>query len=492
MNYSDRQGLTEDAPLQGRIKGFSFKCHEDGGLKMTVISFTVLSIAITIALGLQLIYQDNILVERGHGAVATDYKDCSEIGTNILRKGGNAVDAAIAATVCMTVVSPHKTGLGGGGYAMIYSHKDRTQPLIIDFAKSTVQGAFGAVNVRLPALLRGLARAHALRGSLPWEQLISPSAKLAQAGFIVTKEFAQEVDANPNFISLYGQLEQGQNLTLPKLSETLNTVAYHGADEMYNGNLSRKFVDGSLEIQKQLARYEPAIEHANVTNFFGHLVYHRSDASALGNVLEVLNVLPISRENSSTLDSQLLFAETLIKSNRHSKAELTDTEERFSSVVVMDGLDSYVVIITGLSAVFGLGRLTNAGFLMDTAESNLEKLTPVVFSEAASVCGLRGIIGTDDVTLAAELFYNLIIRRLNVTAAIENPRYYLMSDGISIENKFPHVMDHTLRAHLSSMLNLSAQDADQFMKSCNAIIKMKDTMTGHSDSRGGGVASRFR
>lgn len=48
-----------------------------------------------------------------HGAVATDYTNCSQIGTKILRKGGNAIDAAIAATICMTVVAPHKTGLGG-------------------------------------------------------------------------------------------------------------------------------------------------------------------------------------------------------------------------------------------------------------------------------------------------------------------------------------------------------------------------------------------
>lgn len=48
-----------------------------------------------------------------HGAVATDYSNCSQIGTKILARLGNAVDAAIAATICMAVVAPHKTGLGG-------------------------------------------------------------------------------------------------------------------------------------------------------------------------------------------------------------------------------------------------------------------------------------------------------------------------------------------------------------------------------------------
>jgi len=48
-----------------------------------------------------------------HGAVATDYTNCSQIGTKILRKSNNAVDGAVAATICMSIVAPHKIGLGG-------------------------------------------------------------------------------------------------------------------------------------------------------------------------------------------------------------------------------------------------------------------------------------------------------------------------------------------------------------------------------------------
>ena len=47
-----------------------------------------------------------------HGAVASDYTNCSQIGTKILRKGGNSIDAAVAAAICMAVVAPHKAGLG--------------------------------------------------------------------------------------------------------------------------------------------------------------------------------------------------------------------------------------------------------------------------------------------------------------------------------------------------------------------------------------------
>ena len=107
---------TEECPL---TKGKSYKhklnMYCGDGLKFIISCFTILSISITTTLILQILYADGTPQDKAgiHGAVATDYTNCSQIGTKILRKGGNAVDAAIAATICMTVVAPHKTGLGG-------------------------------------------------------------------------------------------------------------------------------------------------------------------------------------------------------------------------------------------------------------------------------------------------------------------------------------------------------------------------------------------
>lgn len=71
---------------------------------------------------------------------------------------------------------------------------------------------------------------HSLQGDLPWEELVSPSSKLAREGFIVSKEFAEQVQRDDKFITIYGQLEAGQNLTLTKLSETLDVVARRGSN----------------------------------------------------------------------------------------------------------------------------------------------------------------------------------------------------------------------------------------------------------------------
>lgn len=83
------------------------------GLKFIISCFTILTISITTTLVLQILYADGTPQDKAgiHGAVATDYTNCSQIGTKMLRKGGNAIDAAVAATICMAVVAPHKTGL---------------------------------------------------------------------------------------------------------------------------------------------------------------------------------------------------------------------------------------------------------------------------------------------------------------------------------------------------------------------------------------------
>lgn len=76
-----------------------------------MLFFVCLFVEIEIFLPISKIVQQ--IDQKPHGAVATDHADCSRIGTNLLQEGGNAIDAAVAATICMGVVGPHKTGLGG-------------------------------------------------------------------------------------------------------------------------------------------------------------------------------------------------------------------------------------------------------------------------------------------------------------------------------------------------------------------------------------------
>lgn len=469
------------------------------GLKFIISSFTILTIAITTTLILQLVYTDDSPQKKAsvHGAVASDYTNCSQIGTKILRKGGNAIDAAVAATVCMTVVAPHKTGLGGGGYIMIYNHKEQSDPIIIDFANNTVEGIFAKNGIRAPAVLKGLEYAHTLKGNLPWSEVIEPSVALAKQGFVVSKEFASEVSKNTDNESLYGHLNAGDILKLNELADTLEAVARHGANVLYNGSLSRDvFHDETnvLEEAEQLANYEPLVYAAKELTFYGHKVYYPLHSTIIQSMIVTLAKLQISTDNASTIETQVRVAEALIHSiTIPLQKKQNVAEERYTGIVAMDWEDTYVCIITGLSVPFGLGYMNNAGFLLDKVDNDntLTMFTPIIFHNEKSVCGLRGLFATDDVFLIGQLLYNIIVRGLNVSAAIEYPRYYVLSDGLATESDPKHSVDILIRNELNSMISVSQTDANLILKSVNAIIKRKDLMSSHSDSRGGGLSSRY-
>lgn len=82
------------------------------------------------------------------------------------------------------------------------------------------------------------------------------------------------------------------------------------------------------------------------------------------------------------------------------------------------------VFFSGLSTPLGLAHMTGAGFLLDGVDTgnSLDSLTPIILRDDKSICELRGVFGTDDPTLAAQIIYNLLLRNLNVSTAIEYPR----------------------------------------------------------------------
>lgn len=93
-----------------------------------------------------------------------------------------------------------------------------------------VPGFFAKAGIRLPALLRGLEFAQRSYGTLPWRDIVEPSAKLAREGFVVSKDFVDEVLKNTDYGALYGPLNPGDTLQLQKLADTLDIVAQNGTE----------------------------------------------------------------------------------------------------------------------------------------------------------------------------------------------------------------------------------------------------------------------
>ncbi len=140
--------------------------------------------------------------------VSSASKASSEAGAEILAKGGNAIDAAIATQLVLNVVEPHSSGIGGGGF-FLYFDKKTGKKIYFDGRETAPAKAFsemfldqngkarnfsdavrGGLSVGTPGLLKILKAAHQKYGKLPWAELFQPAIKVAKEGFIVSKRFA--------------------------------------------------------------------------------------------------------------------------------------------------------------------------------------------------------------------------------------------------------------------------------------------------------------
>lgn len=189
-------------------------------------------------------------------------------GQDILRKGGNALDAAIAVQAMLTLVEPQSSGIGGGGFLMHFDGKNgeiaayegrETAPAATtenDFMDGTGQALardryrVGGVSAAVPGVLRMLEMAHKRHGKLPWADLFQPTIALARDGFEISPRLARSI-ANDRYLRRYSAardyfsdlrgepLKAGHVLRNAALADTLELVARRGADALHSGDIAR-------------------------------------------------------------------------------------------------------------------------------------------------------------------------------------------------------------------------------------------------------------
>ena len=218
----------------------------------------------------------------------------AEAGREMLRQGGSALDAAIAAAIMLTLVEPHASGIGGGGLMLAYSAATRsieawdgreTAPaaatpglfLRADGQPMSFASAMeGGRAVGVPGLLRMLEAAHRDHGTLPWARLIEPSIAAAEQGFAITPRLAATIGATAEslrrdaaarayFLDAGGNpWPPGHVLRNPALAATLRAVAAEGADALHRGPIAAAIVQAvqahptpGLLTMRDLAAYRP-------------------------------------------------------------------------------------------------------------------------------------------------------------------------------------------------------------------------------------------
>ncbi|SNS37072.1 gamma-glutamyltransferase 1 Threonine peptidase. MEROPS family T03 [Noviherbaspirillum humi] len=190
----------------------------------------------------------------------------ADAGRQVLKAGGSAVDAAIAAQMVLTLVEPQSSGIGGGGFLLHHDGRKvqafdgrETAPAAVD--ETLLQSgpgtplrfheaAVGGRAVGVPGLLRMLEQAHLQHGRLPWATLFAPAINLAEKGFPVSPRLARMLQIDPYlkqdaaaaayFYDAAGKpWPAGHLLKNPALAATLREIALEGADAFYRGRIAR-------------------------------------------------------------------------------------------------------------------------------------------------------------------------------------------------------------------------------------------------------------
>jgi gamma-glutamyltranspeptidase/glutathione hydrolase len=211
---------------------------------------------------------DAAAVTGQHGMVATDAPLATDVGADVLRQGGNAMDAAVATAFALAVVFPAAGNIGGGGF--IVTQMAGSPPAALDFREWAPKAASrdmyigpdgkpdgksitGDLAAGVPGSVAGLWEAHHKFGSKPWATLLAPAIRLADSGFVVDSDFARGTHYDSARLSKFPAsaalflphghpLQPGQRWRNPQLAAVLRRIAAEGPAGFYSGPTAEAIV----------------------------------------------------------------------------------------------------------------------------------------------------------------------------------------------------------------------------------------------------------
>jgi len=234
------------------------------------------------------------------GAVASPDQYGAEVAAQILTKGGNAVDAAVATAFTLAVTYPEAGNIGGGGFMTLFMNG---KPYFLDYRETAPKAAsrdmyldengnvipgmslVGARAAGVPGTVMGLWEAHKKFGKLPWAELLTPAIGYAKSGFTVADkqymygaERVKQLNGKTNFGDYFGTMKSGETFRQPELAKTLERIANNGADEFYHGQTADLLVaqmqhDNGLITKQDLADYKALWRKPLHVNFNGNTLY---------------------------------------------------------------------------------------------------------------------------------------------------------------------------------------------------------------------------
>jgi len=283
------------------------------------------------------------------GMVSSQRTLSSQIGAEILRQGGNAVDAAVATGISLAVTLPRAGNLGGGGFMLIYL-KEQGKTIAIDYREMAPAAAhrdmfldengnvdnqkarFSHQSSGVPGTIAGLAHALKEYGTMSWKEVVAPSIRLAEEGILVTYDLAENLKSRHKWLTANAATakayykangipyEPGEILVQPDLAWSLKQLAKFGPDAFYHGEIAKKIAaemqanDGLITLD-DLANFKVAERDPIRTGYRGYEVVSMPPTSSGGvHVIQMLNILehfPLSEMGYGSADSIHAIAESM-------------------------------------------------------------------------------------------------------------------------------------------------------------------------------------
>lgn len=287
-------------------------------------------------------------VSAKHGMVVSEQRLASQVGRDILKRGGNAVDAAVAVGFALAVVLPNAGNLGGGGFMLLHDAKSgkevaldfreiapaaATNDMFLDTKGNPVPGGstYTHLAIGVPGTVAGLSQALSKYGTMKLADVIAPAILLARDGFIISdrlgKVLATERDhmgtwpaSRAIFFKDGRPLRSGEKLVQTDLARSMQLIAREGPSAFYEGDIARKIVaemasHGGAITAADLKNYRVAERQPLAGDYRGYRVVVMPPPSSGGvHIIEMLNILqryPLGEYGANSAQTIHLMAEAM-------------------------------------------------------------------------------------------------------------------------------------------------------------------------------------
>ena len=470
------------------------------------------------------------------------------VGMEILSKGGNAIDAAVAVSYTLGTVQPYGSGIGGGGAMLVYP-SDGSAPVFYDYqGVSPLNGLVPKGYVAVPGFVLAMEQIHGDLGTLPMDQLIAPSIQYAKKGFpvdatldkILRLSRAKLAAGNASIFYNNGSLPgTGMVLTQPELAATLSLIQKEGSDAFYNGVIGRDILAAVPGLASEdLAGYRVASVSPVSAEYGKYVIFSAPPPFGGVTLIQILKMAEQLKVEDVTTSAQGLYAMSRILNTAYAKRLSTIADPGFSTIdsqemvtaayidrmvtdisktlplssfsnedtthfVIIDKDGMMVSCTNSLSSWFGSGISTGGFFLnnhLRNFSQNIKNLngweagkrprtfmSPTVIAlDGKPILGIGTPGGNRIPAVLSQVLINILINAEDPQAAIDAPRFYINGNSLYYED----TLDDSLSKELNTKGITAIHDSSTLnfgAVNCLYYDPLTQKIMGGADSRRGGA-----